>query len=82
MPRAPRGFEAVRSATARRWRTASTARWDVDVASVVRLLEASGYQGWYVLEQDVVLATEPGAGEGPAAAAARSIDYLTRIMKA
>ena len=55
---------------------------DVDVASVVRLLEASGYQGWYVLEQDVVLATEPGAGEGPAAAAARSIDYLTRIMKA
>jgi inosose dehydratase len=54
---------------------------DVDVAGVVSLLEAAGYEGWYVLEQDVVLPAEPAAGDGPAAAAARSVDYLTRIMQ-
>jgi inosose dehydratase len=54
---------------------------DVDVAAVVKLLEAAGYDGWYVLEQDVVLASEPPAGDGPAASAARSIHYLTGIMQ-
>jgi inosose dehydratase len=54
---------------------------DVDVASVVKLLEAAGYDGWYVLEQDVVLAAEPPAGVGPAASAARSIHYLAGIMQ-
>ncbi|MBA3895249.1 MAG: hypothetical protein H0X69_16450 [Gemmatimonadales bacterium] len=53
----------------------------MDIATVVRLLEAAGYQGWYVLEQDVVLDAEPAAGDGPATAAARSVDYLTRIMR-
>jgi inosose dehydratase len=54
---------------------------DVDVVSVVKLLEAAGYDGWYVLEQDVVLAAEPPAGDGPAASAARSLHYLTGIMQ-
>ena len=54
---------------------------DVDVATVVRLLEAAGYDGWYVLEQDVVLEAEPAAGDGPAVSAARSVHYLTRIMR-
>jgi len=55
---------------------------DVDVAGVVSLLETAGYGGWYVLEQDVVLEAEPAAGDGPAASAARSVHYLTRIMQA
>jgi inosose dehydratase len=55
---------------------------DVDVAGVARLLRAGSYGGWYVLEQDVVLESEPAEGEGPARAAARSVDYLTRIMAA
>jgi inosose dehydratase len=55
---------------------------DVDVASVVRLLRTAGYGGWYVLEQDVVLEREPDEGEGPARSAARSVDYLKRIMAA
>ncbi|HEY7505461.1 MAG TPA: TIM barrel protein [Gemmatimonadales bacterium] len=55
---------------------------DVDVAGVVRLLSAAGYEGWYVLEQDVVLEQEPAAGEGPAREAARSVSYLKRIMQA
>jgi inosose dehydratase len=54
---------------------------DVDVAEVVTLLEARQYQGWYVLEQDVVLEAEPAEGEGPALAASRSVHYLTGIMQ-
>jgi inosose dehydratase len=34
---------------------------DVDIAALVRTLETAGYDGWYVLEQDVML-------EGPASA--------------
>jgi inosose dehydratase len=55
---------------------------DVDVAGVVRLLRDTGYPGWYVLEQDVVLEAEPPEGDGPARAAARSVDYLKGIMAA
>jgi inosose dehydratase len=55
---------------------------DVDVAGVVGLLRAAGYAGWYVLEQDVVLAEEPAEGQGPARMAARSVNYLNRVMQA
>jgi inosose dehydratase len=54
---------------------------DADLHGVLRLLRAAGYAGWYVLEQDVVLEAEPAAGEGPARTAARSVDYLKRIMQ-
>ncbi|WP_225849039.1 TIM barrel protein [Streptomyces sp. HPF1205] len=37
---------------------------DVDIAAVVRLLEGSGYGGWYVLEQDTVLTAAPGSPGG------------------
>lgn len=33
---------------------------DVDIAGIVRLLESSGYAGWYVLEQDTILRAAPG----------------------
>lgn len=49
---------------------------DVDVAGVVGGLDAAGYDGWYVLEQDTALAGPPPAGEGPAAQVAQSLDYL------
>ena len=32
---------------------------DVDIAAIVRALEASGYTGWYVLEQDTILTGAP-----------------------
>jgi inosose dehydratase len=38
---------------------------DVDIAAIVGLLEARGYAGWYVLEQDTVLAAAPGEGGAP-----------------
>ena len=39
---------------------------DVDIAAIVSSLEGAGYTGWYVLEQDMMLAEDP-AGTGSAA---------------
>ena len=46
------------------------------IRETVSLLEGNGYAGWYVLEQDVVLETEPPAGEGPVRDVARSLEFL------
>ncbi|HTR91043.1 MAG TPA: TIM barrel protein [Trebonia sp.] len=51
---------------------------DVDVAGVVSALDAAGYHGWYVLEQDTIL-QEPPAGEGPVAQVAQSLSYLRSL---
>jgi len=31
---------------------------DVDIAAIVTTLEGAGYEGWYVMEQDTVLASD------------------------
>jgi inosose dehydratase len=49
------------------------------IGDLVRLLEASGYRGWYVLEQDVVLAGNPPLGRGPVEDAGRSLDFLRAL---
>jgi inosose dehydratase len=51
---------------------------DVDIAAMVRTLEGAGYHGWYVLEQDVMLDTEP-EDEGPVADVRKSLDFLRRV---
>jgi inosose dehydratase len=51
---------------------------DVDIAAMVRTLEEHGYQGWYVLEQDVMLHGAP-EGEGPESDVRRSLDYLLGV---
>lgn len=53
---------------------------DAGIAAVVRTLETSGYAGWYVVEQDVVLA---GAGDGEAALAdvRASLAFLERALR-
>lgn len=57
-------------------------RGDVDLAAIVKSLEHNGYQGWYVLEQDTVLAGEPGsprqAGD-PLDDVRRSIAYIRQV---
>jgi inosose dehydratase len=53
----------------------------VAVGDVVRALESSGYEGWYVIEQDLVVA-EPDSGplgHGPADDVEASIEYLRRV---
>ena len=53
---------------------------DVPVAEVVTELERSGYDGWYVLEQDAAITgAEPAPGEGPKLDVLRSIEYLRAI---
>jgi inosose dehydratase len=51
----------------------------VDIAGTIAALEADGYRGWYVLEQDVSLASEPAVGEGPMADAIKSVEYLRSL---
>lgn len=51
---------------------------DVDFASIVADLTAAGYDGWYVLEQDTILAGEP-AGEGPMADVRAAAEYLRSL---
>jgi inosose dehydratase len=54
---------------------------DLDAAGVVRALEASGYDGWYVLEHDEVLDHEPEEGSGPIGNARRSLGFLERAWE-
>lgn len=49
---------------------------DVPIAHLVATLTAAGYDGWYVLEQDLVLDAEPPLGAGPVLQVRRSLDYL------
>lgn len=51
---------------------------DVDLVDLVRTLEGSGYDGWYVLEQDIRLRGEPEDG-GPVAGVRSSLDYLRQV---
>ncbi|WAM13994.1 sugar phosphate isomerase/epimerase family protein [Rhodococcus sp. JS3073] len=53
---------------------------DVDIAEVVARLQNQGYDGWYVLEQDTILASEP-EDEGPARDVVRSVEYLRSITQ-
>ena len=53
---------------------------DARIGRVLAQLEGRSYRGWYVLEQDVVLAQEPRTGEGPMTAARQSLDYFHRTM--
>jgi inosose dehydratase len=52
---------------------------DVDIAGVVRHLEAHAYDGWYVLEQDAILTEEP-RGEGPVADVKASAEYIRSVL--
>lgn len=51
---------------------------DAGIAEIVGTLEAHGYQGWYVLEQDTVLADEPD-GAGPVMDVAASVAFLRSL---
>ncbi len=53
---------------------------DVDIAAMVRTLEAAGYRGWYVLEQDVMLDGE-AQGSAPLADVRSSLAYLLEIAR-
>lgn len=54
---------------------------DVDVAQLLKLLDQSGYQGWYVLEQDNVVESEPPEREGPIAGVRKSLEFLQASLE-
>lgn len=51
---------------------------DVDIAAMIRTLEEHGYDGWYVLEQDIMLEADP-TGEGPIADVRTSLEHLRKV---
>lgn len=55
---------------------------DVAIGELLRALTAAGYDGWYVLEQDVMLDSEPAVGAGPRDDVARSLRYLVDLAGA
>ncbi|GAA2416467.1 sugar phosphate isomerase/epimerase [Actinomadura vinacea] len=52
---------------------------DIDISGVIRALEDSGYDGWYVMEQDAVLAAEPDAASGPYEDVRACLTYLAEV---
>jgi inosose dehydratase len=54
---------------------------DLAIEEVVRQLQASGYGGWYVLEQDITVPSGaiPDAGTGPITAVRESIGFLRHL---
>ena len=54
---------------------------DIDLTTIVSALEKSGYDGWYVLEQDTILVDRP-TDDGPLADVRASIEHLRRIAEA
>ena len=53
---------------------------DVNVPAIVGSLQARGYNGWYVLEQDTILTEEP-RDEGPMADVWASAEYLRSVLR-
>lgn len=48
---------------------------DARIADVLAALKSAGYDGWYVLEQDIALRGEPTEADDPARDVARSRDF-------
>jgi inosose dehydratase len=53
---------------------------DIDITTIVSTLESSGYQGWYVLEQDTILPSRP-TDDGPVVDVRASIAHLHEIAE-
>jgi inosose dehydratase len=53
---------------------------DVDVGRLIDVLEGEGYSGWYVLEQDTVVETEPEYGKGPVEDVNKSLVYIEKML--
>jgi inosose dehydratase len=52
---------------------------DIDFATIVRTLDEAGFEGYYVLEQDIMLDSEPPAEGGPVENARASLEALRAI---
>ncbi len=55
---------------------------DVGIGGVVDTLLDAGYDGWFVLEQDTILADDPAADAGPVLDVKASVAYLRSVTDA
>lgn len=53
---------------------------DVDIAAMIAALRGAGYDGWYVLEQDLMLKNGEPEGVGPIANVRKCLDYVTAAL--
>ncbi|MCW2801579.1 MAG: inosose dehydratase [Aeromicrobium sp.] len=53
---------------------------DVDIRAMIEALEGAGYDGWYVLEQDVMFKDGEPEGEGPIVNVRASLDYVKAVL--
>lgn len=51
---------------------------DIDIDAIVRILRDNGFDGWFVMEQDTILAAAP-TGDGPLADVRTSVAYLNSV---
>jgi inosose dehydratase len=49
---------------------------DINIPGIVGALTTAGYTGWYVMEQDTILAAEPEPGAGPVGDVLRSVAFM------
>jgi inosose dehydratase len=70
------GFEEA----ARRGTFRPLGEGDVDIGRLLDVLEGAGYSGWYVVEQDVVVESEPEEGDGPVLDVRKSFGFLERRL--
>ncbi len=54
---------------------------DVGIAGVLSALQGAGYEGYYVMEQDSILAAAPPPGAGPVADVRASVAYLREALR-
>ena len=54
---------------------------DVDIAGIVKTLRSNGFDGWFVMEQDTILAGEP-TGEGPVHDVRTSVAFMRDCVPA
>lgn len=52
---------------------------DIDFATIAGLLREAGFDGYWVLEQDIMLDEEPAEGAGPLDNVRRSYDFLASL---
>ncbi len=51
----------------------------VDIAGTIVALEQQGFDGWYVIEQDLALDVDPASGKGPVENAILSMRFLQEL---
>ena len=52
---------------------------DIDFGTIVSELDKAGFDGYYVLEQDIMIDEEPPAGGGPKANAQKFLQALKKL---